>query len=127
VGATTTIWVEEKPMELVITTREVGDRTVVSVVGEVDIASAGALDAVLSEAIASGRTHLVVDLEEVGFLDSTGLGVLVKSLKRTREAGGSLTVVTESERVLKVIRITGLDAVIPLFASVDLALAAVPE
>jgi len=127
VGATTTIWVEEKPMELVITTREVGDRTVVSVVGEVDIASAGALDAVLSEAIASGRTHLVVDLDEVGFLDSTGLGVLVKSLKRTREAGGSLTVVTESERVLKVIRITGLDAVIPLFASVDLALAAVPE
>lgn len=114
-------------MELVITTREVGDRTVVSVVGEVDIASAGALDAVLSEAIASGRSDLVVDLAEVGFLDSTGLGVLVKALKRTREAGGSLTVATESERVLKVIRITGLDAVIPLFASADLALAAVPE
>jgi len=114
-------------MELVITTREVGDRTVVSAVGEVDIASASALDAVLTEAVASGHVELIVDLDQVGFLDSTGLGVLVKFLKRTREADGSLSVVTESERVLKVIRITGLDAVIPLFTSVDLALAAVPE
>ena len=111
-------------MELVITTDQVVGRTIVAVEGEVDIATAGELDAVLSAEIADGHTNVVVDLSKVGFLDSTGLGVLIKALKRTREADGSLAVVTDSQRVLKVFRITGLDSVVPLFASLEAALAA---
>lgn len=111
-------------VELGISTREAGDRTVVAVSGEVDIASAPALDVVLSDLIASGQADLVVDLTAVGFLDSTGLGVLVKALKRAREADGSLAVATGSERVLKVFRITGLDQVMSLHASAADALAA---
>ena len=67
----------------------------------------------------AGRVRLVVDLSAVGFLDSTGLGVLVKALKRTREHDGTLDLVATDERILKVFRITGLDAVMPLHASLD--------
>jgi anti-sigma B factor antagonist len=110
-------------MDLAISSRSVGNYSVVAVEGEVDVYSAPALDEVLSGLIAEGNTRLIIDLTEVGFLDSTGLGVLVKALKRVREADGSLAVVTASERVLKVFRITGLDVVMSLVPSVDQALA----
>lgn len=65
---------------------------------------------------------LIVDLTDVSFIDSTGLGVLVTALKHTREAGGSLDVVVAAPRVLKVLALTGLDVVIPLHATLDEAL-----
>lgn len=111
------------PVDLEISSASVGALTVVAVAGEVDVYTAPALDEVLSAAIAEGRADLVVDLSGVSFLDSTGLGVLVKALKRAREADGSLAVATESERVLKVFRITGLDLVIPVYATAEEAVA----
>ncbi len=111
-------------MELTVDSREVGDRTVVAVGGEVDVYTAPVLDDSLSALIGSGRVLLVVDLTAVDFLDSTGLGVLVKALKRVREHDGSLDVVVTADRITKVFRITGLDAVMPLHDSVDAALSA---
>lgn len=111
-------------MDLQVTRRVVGDHTVVAVAGEVDIATADTLDAELSAVLAGGARHLIVDLSEVGFLDSTGLGVLVKALKRAREAEGGLAVVVTAERISKVFRITGLDAVMPLHPDVDSAVTA---
>ena len=96
---------------------------IVAAIGEVDVFTAPLLDAELSRLTADGRVNLVVDLARVDFLDSTGLSVLVKALKRVREAEGSLDVVVVSERVEKVFRITGLDQLIPLHASVAAALA----
>lgn len=111
-------------MDLQVHSRVIGDRTVIAVAGEVDIATAETLDAEITQVLAGGATHLVLDLSEVAFLDSTGLGVLVKGLKRAREAGGSLAVVVTAERIAKVFRITGLDAVMPLHADLDAAVAA---
>ena len=70
-----------------------------------------------------GKYHLVVDMERVDFLDSTGLGVLVGGLKRVRAHDGSLRLVCTQERILKIFRITGLTKVFPIHASVDEALA----
>ena len=109
-------------MDLQISTRAEDGAVVVTVAGEVDVATAPQLDATLSDLIADGAVTLVVDLSEVGFLDSTGLGVLVKAVKRTREAAGGVAVVTTSPRVLKVLNITGLDKAIPVHATVDEAL-----
>jgi len=129
-------------VDLQINARTEAEAVVVAVVGEVDVATAPQLDAVLSDLIAGGAVTLVVDLSEVAFLDSTGLGVLVKAVKRTREAAlaaeplgeaalaaepsgeaaGGVTVVTGSPRVLKVLAITGLDKAIPVHATVDAAL-----
>lgn len=111
-------------MDLQVHSRVIGDRTVIAVAGEVDIATAEILDTEITQVLAGGASRLVLDLSEVAFLDSTGLGVLVKGLKRAREAGGSLAVVVTAERIAKVFRITGLDAVMSLHADVDSAVAA---
>ena len=113
-------------MELKIETRDDGGRTVVDVAGEVDVYTAPTLRDHLSQLVADGRYHLVVDLEEVAFLDSTGLGVLVGGLKRVRAHDGSLSLVCTQERILKVFRITGLTKVFPIHPSVPDALAAEP-
>ena len=109
-------------MELDVTTRQESGCTVVTVVGEVDVYTAPTLDEALSATIAEGNTCVVVDLTAVDFLDSTGLSVLVKALKRIREADGSLDVVVSADRVAKVFRLTGLDKVIPLHAALADAL-----
>jgi anti-sigma B factor antagonist len=109
-------------VDLDVSTREEGGRVIVAAIGEVDVFTAPALDAELSRLTADGRHAIVVDLSRVDFLDSTGLSVLVKTLKRVREADGSLDVVVTADRVAKVFRLTGLDALIPLHASVGDAL-----
>lgn len=97
--------------------------TVVSASGELDVHTAPALKSQLDGLSQSPSPSLVVDLAEVGFIDSTGLGVLVSTLKHVRESGGSLDVVVSSPRVLRVFALTGLDVVIPLHATLDEALA----
>lgn len=110
-------------MDLDVSTREQDGCTVVAATGEVDVFTAPVLDEALSAAVGAGATCLVVDLSGVEFLDSTGLSVLVKALKRVKESGGSLDVVVTAERVAKVFRITGLDASMPLHATLADALA----
>ena len=102
----------------------VGDRTVVEVGGEIDVYTAPKLREQLVELVNDGSYHLVVDMEGVDFLDSTGLGVLVGGLKRVRAHEGSLRLVCNQERILKIFRITGLTKVFPIHTSVDEAVAA---
>ncbi len=109
-------------MELILTTRHDGDSTIVGAQGEVDVFSAPQLDAELSSLVADGYARLVVDLSGVAFLDSTGLGVLVKALKHAREAGGWVHLVVSSGRIRKIFEITGLDASIPIFDTAQDAL-----
>jgi anti-sigma B factor antagonist len=110
-------------VELKVGNRDDGGRTVVDVSGEIDVYTAPTLRERLSDLVAEGKYHLVVDLERVGFLDSTGLGVLVGGLKRVRAHDGSLVLVCTQERILKVFRITGLTKVFPIHATVAEALA----
>ncbi|MCU0301054.1 MAG: STAS domain-containing protein [Candidatus Nanopelagicales bacterium] len=111
-------------MDLQVQTRQEGDVAVLAASGEVDVYTAPDLDRALGETLAEGRAHLVIDLSGVSFLDSTGLGVLVKGLKGAREADGWLRLVVTSERIRKIFDITGLDAAMPLFDTVDDALRA---
>lgn len=112
-------------MELSVTTSHHDDDvSVVKVGGEVDVYTAAQLRSVLDAEVESGRIRLVLDLEEVTFLDSTGLGVLVGRLKAVRNQSGWLRIVCSSDRILRVFRITGLDKVFGIHASLDEALAA---
>ena len=110
-------------MELQVETRQQGDVAVLAASGEVDVFTAPDLDAELTSLVAQGSPRVVVDLSAVTFLDSTGLGVLVKALKGIREAGGTLHLVVTSDRIRKIFDITGLDASLPLFDTVDAAAA----
>ncbi|MBM4794398.1 anti-sigma factor antagonist BldG [Streptomyces sioyaensis] len=111
-------------MDLSLSTRTVGDRTVVEVGGEIDVYTAPKLREQLVELVNDGSYHLVVDMERVDFLDSTGLGVLVGGLKRVRAHEGSLRLVCNQERILKIFRFTGLTKVFPIHTSVDEAVSA---
>ncbi|MBB2986315.1 STAS domain-containing protein [Terracoccus luteus] len=111
-------------MELSISRADHGDRTVVRLGGEIDVYTAPLVREKLDEQITAGRTDLVVDLTDVTFLDSTGLGVLVGRLKLTRTMGGSMRLVGTDDRVLKVFAITGLDKVFEVHPDLESALAA---
>jgi len=109
---------------LSVTSHEQGGRTVVAVGGEIDVYTAPQLRERLNDLVADGQYHLVVDMQGVEFLDSTGLGVLVGGLKRVRAHDGSLRLVCVQEKILKVFRITGLTKVFPIHDSVEEAVAA---
>ncbi|MGH9076620.1 MAG: STAS domain-containing protein [Acidimicrobiales bacterium] len=96
---------------------------VLAVRGEVDVYTAPRLREKLVELVSQGELHVVVDLEGVDFLDSTGLGVLVGGLKRLRSHEGDLTLVCTQQRILKVFEITGLTKVFGIHDSVDAAVA----
>lgn len=91
---------------------------IIEVSGEIDVYTAPRLREALVAAIDDGHIRLVLNVEAVQFLDSTGLGVLVGALKRVRGDGGSLDIVCMHSRLLKIFEITGLDKVFGLHASV---------
>src|ERR1700748_2172311 len=97
---------------------------VVDVEGEIDVYTAPRLRELLIELVNIGHYQLVVNMEKVEFLDSTGLGVLVGGLKRVRAHDGSLDLVCTQERILKIFRITGLTKVFGIHETVDEAIAA---
>ncbi|MFC7490027.1 MULTISPECIES: anti-sigma factor antagonist [unclassified Knoellia] len=114
-------------MKLTVASTEREGVTIVTVSGEVDVYTAPQLRSALEERIAAGQIALIVDLQDVGFLDSTGLGVLVGRLKAVRKLNGWLRVVCTNERIIRIFGITGLDKVIPIHDTVDAALGADPH
>ncbi len=104
-------------MDVTIETK--ASHTIVYVDGEVDLANAPELDLVLAETVAAKPVAIVVDLSAVTFMDSTGLGVLVRTLKRCQEGAIRLDLIVTNDRVLKVLAITGLDTVLPIHSSIE--------
>jgi len=86
---------------------------VVAVRGEIDIATAPVLWETLADVLPD-TTRLVVDLSETEFIDSTGLGVLVRALKRLRHHGGDLVLRSPRRNARKVLSVTCLDRVITI-------------
>jgi anti-sigma B factor antagonist len=97
--------------------------TILAVKGEVDVYTAPRLREKLVDLVSQGHRHIVVDLDGVDFLDSTGLGVLVGGLKRLRSNSGDMSLVCTQARILKVFEITGLTTVFSISKSVDEATA----
>jgi len=111
-------------VDLTLATREVGETTVVAVGGEIDVYTAPKLRDKITELVGAGVYDIVIDLEAVEFLDSTGLGVIVGGLKKVRAHDGSLRLVCTQDRLLKIFRITGLAKVFDIHQSADAAVAA---
>ena len=97
---------------------------VIDVQGGIDIYTAPRLRELLIDLVSKGHYQLVVNLGKVGFLDSTGLGVLVGGLKRVRAHDGSLDLVCAQQPILKILKTTGLTEVFGIYETVDQAIAA---
>ena len=106
-------------MELGLDVRKLDGHSVVDVKGEIDVYTAPKLREKLIELVSEGSYHVVVNLEGVDFLDSTGLGVLVGALKRVKAHDGSLSLVCTQDKILKIFKITGLTKVFPIHSSVE--------
>ena len=97
---------------------------VIDVQGEIDMYTAPRLRELLIDLVSKGSYQLIVNLDKVGVLDSTGLGVLVGGLKRVRAHDGSLDLVCTQQRILKLLTITGLTEVFGIYETVDQAITA---
>ena len=110
-------------VDLDLETTEREGAGILSLRGEIDVYTAPRLRQTLIDLVEGGANHIVVDMEKVDFLDSTGLGVLVGALKRVRSNDGDLYLVCTQPRIRKVFEVTGLTKVFSLFDTVDDAVA----
>jgi anti-sigma B factor antagonist len=106
------VQLEPVQLELACRTGTDGDQ-VVSVTGELDIATAEQAYAYISEVIDSWPTPVSVDLSGLTFCDASGLGVLAKIARHARQAGRQLKLTSVRPSLLKIMRLTGLDGVFP--------------
>ena len=109
-----------------LTVQAAGGVPVVTAPREIDFTTAAGLRAAMLAAAARGHGRFVVDMTRTRFCDSAGLRVLADAHKRGRAEGGEVLLVITSTAVLRVFAITGLDRVIPNFASLQEALARAP-
>ena len=98
------------------------DTHVVSVSGEIDLFTAPEFKQRVSAPIDEGRTHVIVDLTETTFIDSSSLGVLIGAHRRLRRLEGRLVIVCSNDAIVKTFRITGLDGVFTIVERLDEAL-----
>jgi len=101
-----------------------GDCYVVDLSGEIDVYTSPKVKDAIGELIDRGVYHLVINLEKVRYIDSTGLGVLIGGLKRVREHGGSVHLVCTNPQIKKIFDITGLVKIFGIFDSEDAAMKA---
>jgi anti-anti-sigma factor len=111
-------------MDFEITCQSISaDTVIVTCVGDNGVYTAPRLREVIIALVDSGKSRIVLDFAGLELMDSTGLGVLVGALKRTRALGGGLFIASVPKRVLKIFVITGLIKVFRFYDSVSAALA----
>jgi len=95
---------------------------VIKLAGEVDVYTSPRVKQEIVNLLNSDTTRMVVDLTEVEYLDSTGLGVLIGGLKRARERDGDLKLICDNVRILRIFEITGLTKIFDIYRSESEAL-----
>jgi anti-anti-sigma factor len=96
--------------------------TVVAPTGRLDVAGAPALKDAISEALKNGPPRVVLDMEGISFVDSTGLGSVIAALKQIRSSQGDLRLAAPNQQVRVVLELTTLDRVFPYYSTVEEAL-----
>lgn len=91
--------------------------------GSLDLATAASVRAALVEAVGAINHGIVVDLTRLEFLDSTGLGALIGAHRRAVENGGEIRLAVGEGRIARLLNITGLMRVFPVFATLEDAVA----
>jgi len=109
------------PTICLVTVEDHGECAVLGVTGEVDVATSPLLRDALLDPQLDATGLLVVDMEAVTFLDSTGLSALVAGHKRFDRAGGALHIVVDHPHVMRVLEVTGLHEALSIFPDVETA------
>ncbi len=111
-------------MALEVQTRQTdGGVTVVAPTGRLDVAGAPALKDAMNDVATNGTPKVVLDMEGVSFVDSTGLGSVIAALKQIRGRQGELRLAAPNQQVRVVLELTTLDRVFPYYSTLEEALA----
>ncbi|MGH8928274.1 MAG: STAS domain-containing protein [Acidimicrobiia bacterium] len=110
-------------MQLEISRAEKSDWAIITPAGEIDLATVGQLEDELNSAIAEDVKHVVVDLTEVTFMDSTGLRALLSAHQSLGGAGRRLALVVAGGPVDRLLEISGVGQSIEIFSSIEAATA----
>ena len=92
-----------------------GEPAVTRVAGELDSFTASELRAGITDVL--GRQATVIDIRDVPFVDSAGLGALMGGIRRLREAGGNVALCCTHPGVLRLLLVTGLDRIVAVTES----------
>jgi anti-sigma B factor antagonist len=106
-----------------VETRILETAAVVDISGDVDMSTSPRLRRALIDLTDDRQKRIVVNLGSVGFLDSSGIATLVQALKEARPFGGEVRLASPSTNVLRVLKLSNLSALFPIFDSVDEAVA----
>ena len=110
-------------MSLEVQTRQTDSGvTVVAPNGRLDVAGAPTLKEAIGNAVKDGTPRLVIDMEGVSFVDSTGLGSVIAALKLVRGSKGDLRLAAPNQQVRVVLELTTLDRVFAYYPTVEDAL-----
>ncbi|MEU6977611.1 STAS domain-containing protein [Streptomyces sp. NPDC046371] len=113
----------EPNLDVGVTIRDAGT-AVLALAGELDMETAPLLQDDLSEQLRLGRAHLVLDLSALGFMDSSGLNVLIRAVHKARALGGDVYLAAPTSAVRRILEITGVTTTIPPHPDLAAALAA---
>ena len=111
-------------MSLTVQSEQRGDVAVISIAGELDMATAPRLQAQINELLDNGRSRLVFNLADVSFCDSTGLSVFVRAKNACDGLGGTVRLAAPQRGVQRILEVSGLVEVLPTYSSVEEAVAA---
>lgn len=105
-----------------LTSREDGDITILTVTGDLVIGEPETtFKKTVTQLLEEGRVNLLVDLSNVGFLDSSGLGALVRALTQSQKEGGQTKLLNAGPQVRKLLQMTKLDSVFELHSDLEAA------
>lgn len=105
--------------QLQIDVRHDGGRAILVLAGELDLASAEILQRAVDDPTLAAEPMLVLDLEQLQFIDSTGLRIILKALERCRSRGQEFAITRGSPQVQRLLSITGVAAHLPTISSAD--------
>ena len=102
--------------EVVRDARPIGEHSyLISLAGDFDLHAGAEFERRVLEALGRGATELLIDLSEVSFIDSTTIGILMRTRKRLAPVGGRVLVVTSDRNILRLFEITALDRMFEIY------------
>jgi len=105
-----------------LTSREDGDITILTVTGDLVIGEPETtFKKTVTQLLEQGRVNLLVDLSNVGFLDSSGLGALVRALTQSQKEGGQTKLLNAGPQIRKLLQMTKLDSVFEIHSDLEAA------
>lgn len=100
-----------------ISFREIGDNKIIQISGEVDLYNVRELKNALFQLTDGNHTNVVVDMKEVNYMDSSGIGALVAGQKKMKANNGSFALMNISDDVLNILKLATLDKFFKIYMS----------